>query len=148
MEMAENGECKNAGCEKTAPKVSKSSQEDDRYCGNTQKKKRRLSRFFSKTSARRFYLASTHTCFVWDQSCFFVSVRYCNLRMPTCINNAPWQRSTLLQGCFGLSLGESEVEAQVILKSRVEVPPSQLPFLVSTKLEKNSAIFPLEIGLG
>ena len=105
---AENGESKKAGCGKTAPKFS---QEDDRYCQILWKHSKEATKtvlFFFKTSGGRFYLASTHAWFAWDQSWFFPSfVRYCNLRMPTCINNAPWQRFALCvaTGCFGLSLG-------------------------------------------
>lgn len=127
---AENGESKKAGCGKTAPKFS---QEDDRYCQIVWKHSKEATKtvlFFFKTSGGRFYLASTHAWFAWDQSWFFPSfVRYCNLRMPTCINNAPWQRFALCvaRDVLASASGESEVEAQVILKSRVEVPPSQLP---------------------
>ena len=47
-----------------------------------------------------------------------------------------------LRDVLGSASGESEVEAQVILKSRVEVPPSQLPFLVCpTKLAKQTLQF-------
>jgi len=68
---AENGESKKAGCGKTAPKFS---QEDDRYCQIVWKHSKEATKtvlFFFKTSGGRFYLASTHAWFAWDQSWFF-----------------------------------------------------------------------------
>ena len=95
-----------AGCGKTAPKFS---QKDDRYCQILWKHSKEVTEtvlFFFKTSGGRLH-PGVNTCLICLGSVvvFPFCVRYCNLRMPTCINNAPWQRFALCfaTGCFGLT---------------------------------------------
>ena len=81
-------------------------------------------------------------------------LRYCNLRLPTCINNVPCPGISVLVVCTKFCLVQNaKVEAQIILESRVAVWPQTLCRSFSQRhgsvwiiLASNASMWPAVLG--
>ena len=81
-------------------------------------------------------------------------LRYCNLRLPTCINNVPCPGISVLVVCRKFCLVQNaKVEAQIILESRVAVWPQTLCRSFSQRhgsvwiiLASNASMWPAVLG--